>query len=145
MFSPRGWNCHRKVFSTQKCYIMATFMPDNYPIWHYYSHWTSRIIGRVEINDLEYPRGQKHFHPGDETVFGEGFLPWNATLLLHSCWIMNQYDISIAIEHLESLLGLYLMFWNIAGVKIVFTPGIKLYSMRIFYPKMLHYGYIHAG
>ena len=54
---------------------------------------------------MGYPRGQKSFHPGDETVFGEGFLPINATLWLHSCRIMTQYDIIIAIEPPESLVG----------------------------------------
>ena len=66
---------------------MATSMLDNDPIWHYYSNWTSRIIGRVEINDLEYPRGQKCFHPGDETVFGEGF----TTQILHVLLIDSQF------------------------------------------------------
>ena len=83
------------------CYIHARYDP----IWHYHSHWTSRIIDRVEINVLEYPRGQKYFHPGDETVFREGLLPKNAALWLHSCWIMTQYVIIIAIETLESLVG----------------------------------------
>ena len=58
---------------------------------------------------------------------------------------MTQYDIIIAIEPLESLVGLKLMFWNIPGVKNVFTPGMKVYLMKVFYPKMLHFGYIHAG
>ena len=56
------------------------------------------MIGRVEINVLEYPRGQKCFHPGDESVLDEGFLPKNATFWLHSCWKMTQHDIIIAIE-----------------------------------------------
>ena len=58
---------------------------------------------------------------------------------------MTQYDIIIAIEPLESLVGLKLMFWNIPGVKNVFTPGMKVYLMKVFYPKMLYFGYIHAG
>ena len=33
---------------------------------------------------MEYPRGQKCFHPGDESVLDEGFLPKNATFWLHS-------------------------------------------------------------
>ena len=70
-----------------KCYIIATFIPDNDPIWQYYSNGTSRIIGRVEINDLEYPRGQKCFQPGDETVFGEGF----TTQILHVLLIDSQF------------------------------------------------------
>ena len=56
----------------------------------------------MEINVLNYPRGQKYFHPGDETVFRESFISKNATLWLHSCRIMTQYDIIIAIEPLES-------------------------------------------
>ena len=51
---------------------------------------------------------------------------------------MTQYDIIIAIEPLESLVGLKLMIWIIPGVINVFTPGMKLYSMRVFYPKMVH-------
>ena len=60
------------------------------------------MIDRVEINILEYPRGQICFHPGDESVLDEGFLPKNATFWLHSCWKMTHYDIIIAIEPLES-------------------------------------------
>ena len=85
------------------------------------------------------------FHPGGEIVIGTCFLHKNATLWQHPCQIMTQYDIIIEIEPLESLLGLTLMIWNIPGVKNVFTPGMKLYSVRFFYPKMLLYGYIHAG
>ena len=45
------------------------------------------MIGRVEINILEYPRGQKCFQPGDETVFGEGF----TTQILHVPLIDSQF------------------------------------------------------
>ena len=75
------------------------------------------MIGRVEINDLEYPRGQKYFHPGDETVFGEVILPKNATLWLHSHRKTAKYDIIIAIEPLELFAGLKLMIWSTPGVK----------------------------
>ena len=71
MFSPRGWNCISWGFSSQKCYFMATSMLDNDPIWHYYSNWTCRIICRVEINYLEYPRGQNG-DPGSPQVEKSG-------------------------------------------------------------------------
>ena len=45
---------------------------------------------------------------------------------------MTQFDIIIAIEPLESLVGWKLMFWNIPGVKNVFTLGMKLYLLRVF-------------
>ena len=48
MVSPQVWKSNRRGFSTQKCYLMATFMLDKDPRWHYYSNKTSRIIDMVE-------------------------------------------------------------------------------------------------
>ena len=118
---------------------MAFLNPESYSIPKngFHCNSISRIADRLKIWDPGCPQGQKWFHPMSERVIGEGFLPKNATWWLHSCWIRTQDDIIIAIEPLESLVGLKLMFWNIPGVKNIFTPGIKLYLAGVLFPKML--------